>query len=122
MGDASNHVHNLLTRCILADAFALSTLQDHWPRRVLAQFRHSAIVSFCEGQSAKAIFSHVQVQRSRSHGRLPDFNEVAVRVAHVAADFCRVHLRLGDEFRSARRPNLAAAPDVRHAKVEKIAQ
>ena len=40
---------------------------------------------------------------------LPDFNEVAVRVAHVAADFCRVPLRLGDEFRSARRPNLVAA-------------
>src|SRR6266436_2836715 len=67
------------------------------------------------------LFSHVQVQWPRGHGRLPHFNKIAVWVAYVAAHFSSVDLRLGDEFRAPRRPNLVAAPDVRHAKIEKVA-
>src|SRR5580658_3740579 len=65
---------------------------------------------------------YVKIQRTRSHRRLADLNKVAVRIAHVAPHLGRVHLWLGDEFRSAWRPNLVAAFYVSDAKIDEVAE
>src|SRR5262249_18595581 len=64
----------------------------------------------------------VQVQWTRSHRRLSDFNEVPVGVSHVAPQFRCVDFWTSDEFRATRRPKLVVAPDVTHVKVEKDAK
>lgn len=63
----------------------------------------------------------IQIQRTRRHGRLSDFNEVPVRVAHVAPQFCCVDFRLSDKFRAPRRPKVVVTPDVSHGKIQKDA-
>src|SRR5215469_8827351 len=64
----------------------------------------------------------VQVQRTRRHRCLSNFNEVPVGVSHVAPQFRCMNFGLSDEFRATRRPKLVAPPDVTHAKIQKDAK
>src|SRR5262245_20291979 len=54
--------------------------------------------------------------------RLPDLDQVAVGIAHVAADLGGMLLRLGQELGALRAPVLIALLDVRHPDVEKCAR
>ena len=70
---------------------------------------------------ARALRLLIQIQRIRGDGGLSDFNEVTIRITHVAPQLRWMDFRLSDEFRAPRRPKIVAVFDIRHAKVEKDA-
>jgi hypothetical protein len=84
-------------------------------RTMLPSFKFLRTPEFCLEKS------HVQVQRTRGHGRLSNLNEVPIRVAHVAPQFRCVNFRLRNKFRAPRRPKIVITPDITHAKVQKDA-
>src|SRR5215471_2399854 len=58
-------------------------------------------------------------QISQSTGGLPDFDDIAVRVTHVAANLPAMILWLSNEFGSSASPLLVQGPDVRHTNIQK---
>ena len=66
--------------------------------------------------------SLIPIQGTRGHGCLSDLNEIAIRIAHVAPHLRCMDLGFGYELRAPRCPELVAAPNIGHAKVDEVAE